>query len=353
MSATIDGGKRVVHPVEGPEPGSREARASLAFKLVGVAYLAGVVLALIPGTVPVSTLLSVAFNAGAFAIAIVYLVLARGIDGRRPWAMALVRTVLLVLAVAGAYAVVAGFLDGTIRLPFELALAVWAFVAPPDDVAPTAEPAHAAESAHAGERGHPTEPGRSGRLLGGARGLALLAVAVLLAAEMASARFIFGWGGPLDVHEQDLVASLEVECGSGAAALPDELTISYDWRWSRTAPLPNEVDTVVVGWLGEDGASRPLYTIGAIPQGGTGIRPGLFGPLTKAQLDAVTAEWRGAYRWAIDLNTRGFAPATVRLALERAPLDPPPDSGTVTIRASYVHLDQWRVDAAPVTCTWP
>ena len=182
--------------------------------------------------------------------------------------------------------------------------------------------------------------------------MAVLVATVALALEMSSASLVFGWGGPLDVHQADLVASLQVDCGTAGDGLPPELTIAYDWSWARSAPFPNEVDTVVVGWTGEDGSGRPLYTIGAIPKGDTGIRPGLFGALTKPRLDAATAGWGGAYRWAIDLNNRGFAPARVQLALRQAPLDPAPTSGTVTIQAAYVHLDQWRLDAPPVTCTW-
>ena len=339
MTAAPDGERPVPRSVESPEHGSREARAALALKLVAAAYIVGILLAEVRGSVPVANLWTVAFNLAAGVIAAVYVVVARGLDRRRPWAWAVFRPILVVLAVAGAYAAVTAALNGMIRIPYEVVLAGWAVVGPPDGSG-----ADAAESAG-------TQSGSRRTWPIGRRGLALLILAVAMAGQMAFGDRVYGWGGVLDMHQPDLRATLDVSCGPAGEGLPPSVSISYSWTWARSAPLPNEVDTVLIGWSGVDAAGRPLYSIDAIPDTERGIRPG-YGELTRPMVDAAMATSRAAYRWAVDLGARGFTPGRVALGLKMTPRDSVQLSGTLLVKATYVHLNQWLADAAPVTCTW-
>ena len=331
MTTTSLRSRPVPPAVEAPDADSLEGRASLAFKVVAVVDVAGMVLALIRGSIPASTLLGVAFNVAAGTIAVAYLLFARGLDQRRPWATVAVRPMLLVLGIAGAYAVVAAASGGRLRIPFELVLAGWALVAPRDT------------------QSLPIDGGGVQR--NGARGAALVAVATAMALEMAFGHLVFGWGGVLDVRREDLVASLEVDCGPPDSGLPATVTITYDWHWVRTAPLPNEVDTIVLGWSGDDPGGHPLYSIKEIHQADA-IRPGGSGVLTQPMADAARAESRASYRWGVDLDARGYEPGSVGLVLALTPREVQPESGTLTVPAAYVHLDVWRKDAETVTCSW-
>lgn len=309
--------------IERPTGGSLEARASLALKLMAGVNTAGVVLAMFSPLEPVSTLLAVTFNSAAAVLAVLYVIAARAIDRRRPWAIAAVRPILVLLAVSGAYALLVAFTGGTPRVPFDGLLAIWALLAPAD---------------------------RS--LVGGdVRRGALAAVTTgALLASMALATPLFGWGGLLDVHESDLRASISVDCGRSGPDMPQTVTVSYEWHWTSTSPMPNESDIVVIGWTGDDPQGRPLYVIDEIPESGAGIYAGLAGYPSTAMADLVGRESDAAYRWVIRLNERGYEPGRVTLQLMR-PREDPPGPNTVTLLGSYVHLGLWRT-SSPATCTW-
>ena len=68
-------------------------------------------------------------------------------------------------------------------------------------------------------------------------------------------------------------------------------------------------------------------------------------------VDAARATSGAAYRWAVDLGARGFSPGKVELGLTLTPRDIVPATGTLLVKATYVHLDQWQADTA-ITCTW-
>ena len=310
-------------PVEGPESGSVEARASLVFKIMAVVGLAGIILSLLPDSFPNSALLTVAFNLAAGLISALYFIEAQGLDRSRPWARAAARPMLVVLATWGAYAAIAGFNQGTLRIPFELALAVWAFLGDPSPI-PTPRPE--------------------------ARSFGVILAAIPLLGAMAFGYLLFGWGGVLDVDEQDLVASLQVACGDPSAGPPDELPVSFDWSWSRTTLLPNEVDTVFIGWSGDDSEGRPLYLLGAIPATDAGIDAGRRGDLALPLLEEARAGARSGFQWAVDLAKRGYQPSGIDLVLQRARETTGPAALSVT--ASYVHLGIWRSEATTVSCTW-
>ena len=100
-----------------------------------------------------------------------------------------------------------------VRLPFELAMVIWAFL---------------------GARGPiPTPPLEP-------RSVAITGAAIPMVSVMALGYLVFGWGGLLDVKEPDLVASLRVDCGAPGAGPPAEIPIEYDWSWSKSAAEPVE-----------------------------------------------------------------------------------------------------------------
>ena len=310
-----------------PDRGSLEWRASRVFKVMAVVGIAGIILSLLPDSVPNSMLLTVAFNWAAALVSLVYFLEARGIDRGDRWAIVAVRPLLVLLGAWGAYATGAGLLEGHLRLPFELALVAWAFL---------------------GGAGY---PGRAAPAAGTTRrGVLLTVAAVPLLATMAFGYLVFGWGGLLDVHQPDLAATLRVDCGDPAAGPPERIAVDYDWSWANAAPLPNEVDTVFVGWTGEDAEGRQLYILGDTPEDDPAIRPAQRGTLGLPLLEEARTASRAGFQFAVDLNKRGYAPGDVRLNLTRTR----DEAGllSLTVTASYIHLGLWRTDATPVTCTW-
>lgn len=309
--------------IVGPQAGSLEARASLALKLLAGINGAGVLLAMFSPLLPVSALLTVASSAAAAVLAVLYVVEARALDRRRPWAVAAVRPLLILLGASGVSAVVIALNGGTMRVPFDGLLAAWAWLGAPD---PTLV---------------------AGRVR---RAVALVGAAGTLLAAMVLAKPLFGWGGLFDVHQPDLQASVQVECGAQAAGLPRTLTVSYDWSWTSTSLLPNQTDIVVIGWSGADAQGRPLYVIDEIPASAAGIYPGLTGYPSTEMADRVGSESEASFRWAVELDERGFEPGKIRLQLLR-PREDPPGPNAVTFAASYVHLGLWR-ETTRVTCSW-
>jgi hypothetical protein len=161
---------------------------------------------------------------------------------------------------------------------------------------------------------------------------------------------LFGWGGVFDVHQPDLQASLQVECGAPAAGLPRTITVLYDWSWTSTSLFPNQNDIVVIGWSGADAQGRPLYVIDEIPASAAGIYSGLPGYPSTAMANQVGAESDASFRWAIQLDERGFEPGGVRLLL-KSPRGDPPGPNSVTFVGSYIHVGLWR-ETTQVTCSW-
>jgi hypothetical protein len=321
-------GRRVTAMSEGPESGSLQWRASRVFKVMAVIGFAGIILSLLPDSFPNSTLLTVAFNWAAALVSVVYLLEARGIDRGEFWAIVATRPLLLLLGGWSVLATVLGIMNGgVLRPPFEVLLVAWAFL---------------------GGEGFPGRAAPASTSV--TRGAVLTAVAVPLLATMGFGYLVFGWGGLLDVQPEDLVGSLAVECGPAGAGLPAEVPVRYSWSWSETAPLPNDVDTVVIGWSGEDAEGRPLYILGNTDVEDLAIRPGQRGSLGAALVHEARAGSQAGFQFAVDLNKRGYQPGEVDLVLMRAREQAAPVS--ITVRASYVHLGLWRTEAAPVTCTW-
>ena len=315
--------RRAAVEIEGPRDGSLEARAALVFKVLAAINAAGVVLAVFPPITPVPTLLTLAFNAAAAVIAVLYWFVGRGLDTKAPWAVAAVRPLLVLVAIAGVYSVVAAFGEGTLRIPFEVVMAVWALLGAAD-----ATPLPRLAS----------------------RSVAVLAAALALLAALAFGHTVFGWGGALDVREQDLNAGIAATCGEPGSGPPGTIAVSYEWSWQRTSPMPSGVDMVVFGWTGADSEGRPLYVVGRIPENTPGIRAGLEGYPSAELAREVQAESEGKYRWAIELSRQQLAAGRIDLELRFA-RDEVPETGTLVLKATYVHLGVWRHDTT-TTCTW-
>lgn len=324
-SAATDFAKaRRIAELEGLNPGSLEARASIGLKILAAFNIGGVVLAMFPGIAQVSTLFVVTFNIAGALLAVVYLVAAFGLDRHRPWAIAAVRPLLALVAVAGTYQLLVWFGEGKIRVPFDVAIAVWALLGPAN-----ARPIARQER----------------------RSVSAVGAAMALAAVMAFGPQLFGWGGALDVHEPDISAAVTVDCGDPDAGPPSRITLVYDWSWRSAALLPNGDDIVVLGWTGSDPQGRPLYLIDEIPESGAGVYSGLAGFPSTDMATAIGLESQGSFRWAIDLGEQKFRPGHIELQLQRS-RDVQAGALSVKVTASYVHLGLWRHDESTVTCSW-
>jgi hypothetical protein len=305
-----------------PPSGSLEARASFALKFVAFMAIGGVVLAQFPGVIPVATLFASAFSAAGAALAVIYVAIALGIDRQRPWAVATIRPILAVLVVAGAGFTIEGATQGITRLPFEAAVAAWAWF---------------------GRRAWRLTP-RFGPVPA-----ALVLSTGLLVGSMLFGRQLFGWGGLLDAHEPDLSATLAADCGSGG--LQPTITLTYTWTWRLPSPMPSGNDVVVIGWNGNDAEGRPLYLLDDLLESGTGVFPGRAEYPSLDMADQVGRETRGSFRWGIRLAEQRYDPGRIvtnlRLTREAAPSPEP-----LTVSATYIHAGLWRHDATTVTCTW-
>ena len=310
--------------VQGPRPGSLEARASLALKILTGVNAAGIVLALIPGTIPSSELQTVAFHVASGALAVLYVAVARALDRRQHWAVSAIRPLLLLLLVWGAYTFGTALAAGALRIPFTALAAGWALFGSAD------------------RRPLPRASGRGG---------AVLVASAALITTMLASQPVFGWGGFFDVHERDLSASLAVDCGKRGAGLPERIAIDYKWSWSANTLLANEDDVVVIGWNGDDAGGHPLYVLGDTPEAGDGISLGIVSGVSSKMQHEAEGRWRGSSHWVIDLSVRGIRSGRVEFILMRAK-EQPPEPEPLTVGASYIHVGVWRNDASAVTCSW-
>jgi hypothetical protein len=313
----------VSFPSGPPEPGDLEARASLALKVLAGVNVFGIIFASFPSLTPMSLFEVVAYNAGAGALAVVYIVVARGLDIREPWAIWAIRPLLLLLLAWGTYTFLAALAGGAFRIPFTALVAGLAFLP--------------------GERRPFTRRDR--------RVSAVLAVTAALIVFVQVTRPLFGWGGLFDVHERDLQASLTVDCGTPTAGLPERLTIVYEWSWSADTLFPNEEDQIVIGWNGDDAAGRPLYALGRVPEPEPGFRIGRSSGVSNAMAIEAAEPWRGVVGWRIDLHVRGITPGRIEFDLQRTPAQASA-TDSLTVGASYIHVGAWRQDTAAVTCSW-
>jgi hypothetical protein len=309
---------------KGPTVGSLEARASLALKALAAISVVGVLFAVLPVDVPDATLLAVAYNAAALAVAALYLAEALGLDRNRPWAVAAVRPLMGLIGASGMYLAVAAVADGKLRIPFDVVLAIWVFLGP------------------AYRRPIPKAQPRGTLLFGGVT----LALVVIL-----GARPMFGWGGLLDVRAPDLKAVLSVNCGAAGAGVPPTVSVTLDWSWSKWTPFPSGTDVVVIGWTGVDADGRQLFLLDETTDTTRGIHPGLFGDASNDMANQVASESRGSFHWGIPLGEQQLAAGHLVVRLLRTHAAQPSPQ-PLQIRATYVHVGLWRSDTPTVTCSW-
>ena len=308
----------------GPTPGSVEARTSLALKVLAGLNFGVAILSLFPPPYPMSWLQAVTFNTAAGVMAVLFVLGAVALDRRRPWAYAAARPMLAVIGVCGLYALGAVVAEGRIRVPFDVILATWAWLGTADS------------------RARPRRDRRSHALVG--------ATLVLLAIPLTGSS-VLGWGGLVDVHEPDIRATLEADCGVPDAGPPSTIAVTYDWTWQRWGPFASGSDVVVIGWTGDDLLGRPLYLLGDTPASGTGIVSGRQVDPSAAMARQVEAESEVSWHWGIDLGARQLAPGRIEFQLAQT-RPAPPQPGPLRITATYIHLGLWRHDAASVTCVW-
>jgi hypothetical protein len=160
-----------------------------------------------------------------------------------------------------------------------------------------------------------------------------------------------GWGGALDVHQPDLQAALQVDCGTPGSGPPGTITIRYSWSWTSATVLPSGTDIAVLGWTGIDGDGHPLYVVKDFPDEANGIHPGLAGFSNTDMADSIASETGGSFRWAIPLGVQQLRPGQVEMTLRLAH-DAPPGPQPLVVSATYVHEGLWRADAPHITCSW-
>jgi hypothetical protein len=306
------------------QDGSLEARASIALKILALINMAGVVLALFPPETPEATLQVLGFNLAACGLAAIELVTAQALNRRRPWAVAAVRPLLLLLIGMGIASLLHGLREGWIRLPYESVIAVWALLGAADTTL-------------------------TRRATG--RSLALTGAAGLLMVSMLLAEPVFGWGGVLDVRPSDLRASIDVDCGPPGADPPETVTVTYDWSWARPGLVSSGLDIVVLGWTMADDAGRPVYLFDKDPATGPGIYSGLRDYPSLDLAAQVEQDSPSSWDWGIDLGEQALQPGKVELVLRRV-RDAPAGPDPLNLTATYVHLGTWRSDPVTVTCSW-
>jgi hypothetical protein len=304
--------------------GSLEARASTALKILAAINVAGMVFALFPPPLPQSFLRELTFNVAAGALAALEIIVARALDRRRPWAVAIVRPLLVVLIAAGVGAMLVGAQAGVIRLPFEAAIAIWPLLGPRDT----------------------TLAGRTDR-----RGALVVSGALLLVVAMLARQPLFGWGGLLDARQSDLTTSMKADCGPADAGLPPAITVTYDWSWARRSPLPSGLDIVVLGWTGTDADGHQLYYYDTTPPTGPGIYSGRRAYPSIDMATQVSKASPASWSWGVELGEQGMQPGRIELQMRRA-REAPPNPEPMVFTASYVHLGLWHSDPVSVTCSW-
>lgn len=298
-------------------------RASLILKVLAGIYLLGVIFAGLPGSAPTSLLETVAFNLFGAGLAIVFLLVALGLDRGQRWALSAVRPLLILLLVWGAYTFLSLLLAGKFRIPTTMLAAGLALFMPSSDGWPVTR-------------------------LSVRSGGALVVVAALLGLQTATPS-LFGWGGYFDVHEGDLNGALVVDCGSDGP--PDELVIAYEWSWSSDALLPNDEDQIVIGWNGDGVDGRPLYVAIDLPEQSDGVYLGVSSGASGPMASQVAASWRGVFMMRLDLHKLEIRPGRIEAVLVRTAAQPAQEQ-RLTLGASYIHAGVWRNDAPTVTCTW-
>jgi hypothetical protein len=298
-----------------------EARASLVFKVVAAfGLIVGGAVLLTAGGDPVDASAVLALGA-ATGCAGLEIIEARGLDQRRPWALAAARPMLAVLVATGLLSSLVALGESRLELPIAAVLAFWALLGvaiarvPPRD----------------------------------RRSNGMVVAFVALTVVTMGAHSVIGPGGVLDVRKADLVDSIDVECGDPASAPPHALSIVYAWHWARTGLPASGLDSVVIAWSGADDVGASLYALAATPPTGSGVYAGLSGGPSSDLAMTFAQGYQGSWEWGIALDEQHLQPGRIEVELQRSAA--PPHAGSLTVTADYIHLGVWQRQVE-ATCTW-
>ncbi len=303
---------------------SLERRASLVFKLLA-AFVASILIAT-GGTTSGTDfpLLRWATIGYALAIIAVNLIEAIGLDRGARWAVAAMRPILWVQLVAGIIGTIDRLTHGTVPIPFDLVLLVWALRGTPA-VRPT-----------------PSVNVRAG---------ALSVTCAIVALSGAWLGPIFGAGGLLDVRVGDLRPEITVQCGPAGSGSPETVAVTYRWSWARSGPPTGGSDVVVIAWDGEDETGSQLYILGDTPATADGIRAGSVTGVAATGADLFAQGHGGSWEWGIDLGLQRYVPGEITVVLRRAAGHP--GTGTqLTVEGLYAHGGAWRSLPSLTSCEW-
>jgi hypothetical protein len=301
-----------------------ERRASLVFKLL--AAFVAFVLIVTGANTPDSDfpLLRWATIGYALAIIAVDLIEAIGLDRGLRWAVAAMRPMLWVQLVAGIIGTIDRLTHGTVPIPFDLILLVWAL------------------------RGTASvRPAPSVNI----RAAALIVTSAIVALNGAWLEPIFGAGGLLGAAQHDLQAEITVQCGPAGTGSPETVLVTYRWSWARSGPPTGGSDVVVIAWDGSDEAGGQLYILGDTPATAEGIQAGTVTGVATTDADFFAQSHGGSWEWGIDLGLQRYAPGEITVVLHRA-ADHPSTGTQLTVEGVYAHSGAWRSHPSLTSCEW-
>lgn len=301
--APIAGTEVVAGPeADDPPPRSgptREDRACKAFLTIGV-FVAAVLLVVGTKAAGFTALQRTVILIPAAFEAVMPFVMLYGVAGRRPWALAALTPVLVILIVEGVVSSIVALGHSSIQVPIGTLLGIWVLNAPPEHRRTGADPSRFSISA-------------------------LVVVVLFLAGPLGplAGNAVLGAGGLLN-RPADLETTLTLDCGPRTGAPPETISMTYHWSWLRTEPFATGTDQVSIRWLDDaDG--------------------GVIG----WELDQPDLSGAGAYEANVDdpettivfgteLATGQAQPQDIRLVFRRVIPDQP-ESGGFEIRSRYLH----------------
>jgi hypothetical protein len=162
----------------------------------------------------------------------------------------------------------------------------------------------------------------------------------------------------LSAGQQDLDVRLHADCGpAGPDGAPASIVLTSSWSWARRDPFPSSTDGLVFTWSGssgdvfQDGGYRYAKTVEMRQE--DGLWPGAGSP-SLGMVQAIEANGP-SFDVGIDLATQAMAPGRVSIQLDRSSDDTdgaPEPHGSLSARASYVHLGRWVLRSEEVSCEW-
>jgi hypothetical protein len=162
----------------------------------------------------------------------------------------------------------------------------------------------------------------------------------------------------LSVGQRDLDVQLQADCGPpGPDGAPPSIVLTASWSWARRDLFPGSTDGLVFTWSDSSGDG---FQDGGYQYSGTvdmASEDGLWqsgGSPSLGMVEAIEANGP-SFDVGIDLATQAMAPGRVAIQLDRSDDDAdsaPEPHGSLSARASYVHLGRWLLRSEEVSCEW-